>query len=279
MLRLFLFYAVFSCGFLNAQTNPSLTADQIMQQVGANQDRSEELRRHYVYQQHVRVTSRKTNGKLIQDEVAEFLVVPHPDASTKKLTSLGGRYWHKDKYVDYSGQQTPNGGSLDGELVSELRDALVNEKQTKDGFAADLFPLTSKEQEKYVFRLVGEEITDGHNTYRIAFRPKHKSDTVWKGEALIDAEEFQPVTIFTKLARRVPFWIRTSLGTDLPDVGFSITYKRQPNGVWFPVSFGTEFRLHALFFINREITVSLQNSDFEKTHVDSVIHYATSTLR
>lgn len=278
MCRLFLFYAAFGCGFLAAQSNPPLTADRIMQKVGANQDRSEELRRHYVYRQHVQVTSRKTNGKLMQAEVADYVVVPGAEASTKKLTALTGKYWQKDKYIDYSGEQALDHDSLDGELVSDLRTDLVNERRTKDGIATNLFPLTSKEQEKYVFKLLAEEAMNGRNTYQIAFRPKDKSDTVWKGEALIDAEEFQPVNVFTRLARRVPFWVRTTLGTDLPDVGFSVSYKRQPDGVWFPVSFGTEFRLHAVFFINREITVSLQNSDFEKTHVDSVVHYETSSL-
>ena len=278
MFRFVLFYAAFACGSVSAQTNTPLSADQIMQQVGANQDRSDALRRTYVYRQHVRVTSHKSNGKLMRDEVADYLVVPSAGASTKKLTALTGKYWQKDKYVDYFGEQTPDHDGLDGELVSDLRNDLANENRTKDGIATNLFPLTSKEQEKYVFRLVGEENTNGRKTYRIAFRPREKGDTVWKGEALIDAEEFQPVTVFTKLARRVPFWIRTSLGTDLPDVGFSVTYKRQPDGVWFPVSFGTEFHLHAVFFINREITVSLQNSDFEKTHVDSVVHYDSSNL-
>ena len=65
MLRWLLFCAAFGCGVLTAQTNPPLTADQIMQRVGANQDRSEELRRHYVYKQHVHVCSRKTNGKIM----------------------------------------------------------------------------------------------------------------------------------------------------------------------------------------------------------------------
>ena len=249
-----------------------------MQLVAANQDRSEDMRGHYVYKQHIHVASRKSNGKLLQDEVADYLVIPNADASSKKLTALNGKYWHKDRYVEYSGYEAPDRDSVDGDLVSDLRDDLANEKQTKDGIAANLFPLTSKEQEHYVFKLLGEELLNGRNAYRIAFRPKEKNDTAWKGEAVIDAEEFQPITIFTKLAHRIPFWVRTTLGTDLPDVGFSVTYKRQSDGVWFPVSFGTEFRLHAVFFLNREITVSLQNSDFEKTHVDSVVHYASSDL-
>lgn len=278
MVRLFLFYAAFGGGFLTAQVNPPLTADQIMQRVGTNQDRSEQLRRHYVYRQHVHVSSHKSNGRLMQDEVADYLVVPNAEGSNKKLTGLTGKYWQKDKYIVYSGEQTPNDDSLDGDLVRDLRDDLANEGRTKDGIARDLFPLTSKEQENYVFKLISEENTNGRAAYRIAFRPKDKRDTVWKGEARIDAEEFQPINVFTKLARRVPFWIRTSLGTDVPDVGFSVNYSRQPDGVWFPVSFGTEFHLHALFFINRELTVSLQNSDFEKTHVDSVIHYDERSL-
>ncbi len=248
-----------------------------MQRVAVNQDRSEELRRHYIYRQHVRVTSRKMNGKIMQDEVTDYLVAPNAEASVKKLTAVTGKYWQKDKYIDYFDEQ-PNRDGLDGDLVKDLRDDLVNENRTKDGLAADLFPLTSKEQEKYRFKVVEHETTNGRALYRIAFRPKDKSETVWKGEALIDVQEFQPITVFTKLARRVPFWIRTALGTDLPDVGFSVTYKRQPDGVWFPVSFGTEFRLHAVFLINREVTVSLQNSDFEKTHVDSVVHYEASSV-
>ena len=35
MFRFVLFYAAFACGSLSAQTNAPLTADQIMQQVGA----------------------------------------------------------------------------------------------------------------------------------------------------------------------------------------------------------------------------------------------------
>ena len=276
MICLLVIMAVSALGMASAQT-PSPTANQIMERVAGNQDRSQDLRRHYIYKQHVVVVSRKTNGKLMQEEASDYLVVPEPQGSTKKLARIAGRYWQKHEYVSYSGLQTSHDGSLDGDLVSDLRDDLVNERHTKDGLAADLFPLTTKEQEKYRFNLLGEQAVRGRKVYRIGFWPKN-SDIVWKGEALIDADEFQPVTIFTRLARRVPFWVRTALGTDFPELGFSVTYSRQPDGVWFPVSFGTEFRLRAVFFIHRDITISLRNTDFEKTHVDSVIHYAEAGL-
>jgi hypothetical protein len=278
MIRVLLIAAVFGCGLLQAET-PSFTADEIMQRVGANQDRAEELRRQFVYKQHVRVVSRKTNGKVMQEEASDYVVVPSPQGSDKKLAGVVGKYWQNHQYVSYSGERAPDRDTLDSDLVSDLRDDLVNENRARDGIAPGLFPLTSKEQQKYVFRLLGDDMVNGRKAYRVAFRPKKNEDTVWKGEALIDTEEFQPVTVFTKPARHVPLWVRTALGTDLPDIGFSVTYKRQGEGLWFPVTFGTEFRLRAIFFINREITITLQNNDFERTHVDSVVRYDESSLR
>jgi hypothetical protein len=41
----------------------------------------------------------------------------------------------------------------------------------------------------------------GRPIYRVSFRPKpHEEDADWKGEALIDAAECQPVVVNTKLA-------------------------------------------------------------------------------
>jgi hypothetical protein len=104
-------------------------------------------------------------------------------------------------------------------LIHDFREDLSNEK-TKDGLAKDLFPLTSDEQKDYEFKLLGQEIEQGRNVYHIAFRPKDKDEITWAGEAYIDAAEFQPVRVFTKLSRRIPFGVRTFLGTDLPRIGF-----------------------------------------------------------
>jgi hypothetical protein len=255
------------------QTVQPLTPDQIMARVAENQDRAEQLRKQYVYKQHIHVVSRKTNGKLMREETTDYDVFPQEQGSSKKVKQLLGKYWSKGQYLDYSADPAPDSDSLDGDLVRSLRDDLVDERRSKDGLAVDLFPLCSKEQAQYTFRLLGEQALNGRSVYHVGFHPKDKSDITWKGEAFIDKEDLQPVTVFTKLSRRIPFLVRTALGTDLPGVGFSVTYKRQPDGVWFPASFGTEFRLHAVFFINRDISMSLQNSDFEKTHADTTIHY------
>ena len=65
--------------------------------------------------------------------------------------------------------------------------------------------------------------------------------------------------------------VRALLGRVLPGLGFNVEYRRFDEGVWFPVSFGTEFRLRAVFFINRDIMISLENSAFERAKVESKI--------
>jgi hypothetical protein len=247
-----------------------LTADAIMARVAANQDRSEDLRKQYVYRQHTHIITHKPKGRLLREETADYDVVPTPDGTQKELKLLTGRYWNKSKYEAFQGEPIPDNGSLDAGLIHNFRDDLSNEK-SKDGLSKDLFPLTTEGQKDYDFKLLGQEMQEGRSVYHIGFQPKDKNDITWAGEAYIDAAEFQPVRVFTKLSRRIPFGVRTFLGTDLPGIGFNVVYKRQEDGVWFPTTFGTEFRLHVLFFINRDVSVSLENSGFQHTHVESKI--------
>ncbi|HLV88337.1 MAG TPA: hypothetical protein VKV39_15225 [Candidatus Sulfotelmatobacter sp.] len=247
----------------------SLTADAIMAHVAENQDRSEALRKQYVYQQRSHVVSHKPKGgRLQREETADYDVTPTSDGTEKQLKHITGRYWNKGKYETFESNQEPDADGLDASLVRTFRDDLMDDK-SKDGLGKDLFPLTSEKQKDYKFTLLGREVEDGRSVYHIGFRPKDSHDIAWAGEAYIDEAEFQPVRVFTKLSRRLPLMVRTLLGTDVPGLGFNVAYKRQEGGVWFPVSFGTEFRLHAVFFINRDISVSLQNTGFQRTHVES----------
>ena len=271
---LFLLPLLLLAAALWAQDSPTeppkelLSAEAIMARVAANQDRSEVLRKQYVYRQHTHILTHKPKGRLLREETADYDVVPTPDGTQKELKLLTGRYWNKGKYETFEGEPVPEAESLDGSLIHGFREDLSNEK-TKDGLAKDLFPLTGEKQKEYEFKLLGQEMQEGRNVYHISFRPKDKNEITWAGEAYIDAAEFQPVRVFTKLSRRIPFMVRTMLGTDLPGIGFNVVYKRQEDGVWFPATFGTEFRIRALFFINRDVSVSLENTGFQHTHVES----------
>jgi hypothetical protein len=252
-------------------TDPQpLTADVIMARVASNQDKAETLRKQYVYKQHIHILIHKTNARLLREETTDYRVVPTPEGTNKELLLLKGTYLHEKKYLDFTGEPVPAPDSLDAGLIKNFRDDLAN-TDSKDGLGHNLFPLTTQRQEDYEFRLIGEETQQGRSVYHIGFGPKDKKDIDWAGEAFIDAVDFQPVRVFTKLSRRIPFMVRTMLGTDLPGIGFDVHYQRQADGVWFPTSFGTEFRLHVLFFLNREISISLENTEFEHTHVKSTI--------
>jgi hypothetical protein len=104
--------------------------------------------------------------------------------------------------------------------------------------------------------------------------PRDEDHPLWKGEALIDAAELQPVTVFTSMAEKVPMWARVLFGTDIKGLGFSIDYRRFADGVWFPVSYGGEFAVRGLFFYRRSISVALVNRDFKRTDVQSTLAHA-----
>jgi hypothetical protein len=93
------------------------------------------------------------------------------------------------------------------------------------------------------------------------------------GEALVSRDDYQPVLITTEMAHKLPLLVRTMLGTNLHGLGFSVRYQKFDESLWFPVSYGTEFRVRALFFYNRSIVVSLENTGFRRAKVDSVISF------
>lgn len=251
------------------QVNPAaLTAQAIMARVAANQDRREALRKQYVYKQQIHILTQKSGGKLIREETADYNVVPTPYGTKKKLTVLTGRYWHKGKYEQFTGEPRPDEDSFDGDLINDLRDDLSDDS-AKDGLARRWFPLTSEEQKDYDFKLLGQEVQQGRSVYHISFEPKDKDEVLWAGEVFVDAAEFEPVRVFTRLAQRVPLMLRTLLGIDVPGMGFDVVYQRQADGLWFPATVATEFRIRAKFVVTRQVSVSLENSAFEHTHVVS----------
>ena len=262
-----------------------LTAAEIMERVAANQDQGEALRNEYVYKQHIHIVTHKPGSRIVREETADYNVEPQPNGTEKQLKSLTGRYWNKGKYVEFQGEQVEGGtegklvdylqnhealpGGTDADLVHHLRNSVSNDG-SKDGLGHALFPLTSGEQKQYEFKLLGQEVEAGRNVYHIAFTPVDE-DTgrpMWSGEAFIDAAEFQPVRVFTRLSRRIPLLVRATW-FDLPGFGFDVVYKRLQDGVWFPSTFGTEFQMRVgpLPIFNRDVSISLKNSEFEHVHV------------
>ena len=263
---------------LTALAAGAADVSQIMARVGANQQSARATRQFYVYRQEQLLRMHRGNGKLAREEQAEYVVTPLKQNFEKHLTKFAGKYELKGQYVPYDQPDFHyRGVDLDADLMQSMAEDLMNDKKSRDGIGQDLFPLATGEQGKYDFRLVGTEIYHGRSAYRVAFQPKpHLEDGAsWKGEALIDAAEYQPILVVTSLAEKVPLLVKTLLGTDIKGLGFSLTYRKFADGVWFPVSYGGEFAVRGLFFYKRKISVSMQNSDFRKTDVSSTVAYVT----
>ena len=211
--------------------------------------------------------------KEAQKKAAEKKAPDKKDADKKDADKKDADKKDADKKDD-DNQQTIRvdikDDSIDRDIVENVRWNLIHDK-SKDGISAHLFPLTSKDQADYAFRMIGREHMNGRDVYHISFRPKKKDDFGWSGDAYVDTEAYEPVLITTVMARKIPFAVRTFLGINVPGLGFTVTYAPQPDGVWFPVTFSTEFKIKVLFFFNRQIILDAQNREFEKTHVTSRI--------
>jgi hypothetical protein len=246
------------------------SASKIMRRVAENQDREQNARREFVYEQKLHRTLRDKNGKLIREEFWTYSVTPGSKDTQKKFISVNGRYWKNGEYRAFDGLPLPDPGLLSITLDDE------DSSSTRDGVDSDLFPLTSEQQKKYTFEMMGERVVKDRPAYRVQFHPTDRKDYAWTGEALIDKEEYQPVSIYTQLSRKLPLAVRTMLGTDVHGLGYNINYTRVDKDLWFPSTYGTEFSLRVLFLLNRTLTESTENMNFRRANVESSVEFAAS---
>ena len=238
-----------------------------MVRVGANQQSARDARANYVYRQEQTIRMRRGNGKMAREQHAEYVVTPGKQGGEKQLAKFQGKYEFKGKYVPYDNPDFRYRDlDIDGDLIHDMAQDMMNDEKSRDGIGQDLFPLTAGEQKKYDFRLVGTEIYRGRSVYRVAFDPRKGSedDGDWKGEALIDAREYQPVLVTTSLAEKIPALVKVLLGTDIKGLGFSVTYQRFGDGVWFPVSYGASSRCGGYSFTRERSPSPCRTAIFRK---------------
>ena len=264
-----------------------IDAAAIMAKVAANVERAAEARKQYIYNQNVRSSLVRSSGVVARKEKREYSVFPGEKRTEKKLISFSGEYRKGKQMVPYKESGLHHKGmDIDADLIKELTEGLVDDKKSRDGIPHSLFPLASKDLPLYTFKSLGTTEVQGRRAYRIGFEPlkpqtciliggdeDNECGSSWKGDAWIDAEEFQPVRIQTDLAYPVPWGIRVFLGTNVRQVGFSINYVRVAENVWFPVTYGTEFRLNVLWGYKRTVTLSMESKGFQKTDASSKIDY------
>lgn len=260
---------------------PANTAEGIMLRVALNQDRDQEMRSAFVYKQNVMVRLQRTNGKLAREDYGEYIVTPTPKGVTREQTLFRGKYLTHGKEIPFDKPGFEHKSiDIDADFAKSLMEDFGNDKESRDGVDHDCFPLTSKEQRKYRFHLEGTEDYRGTPVYRVTFEPKKKPSIYddddngqWAGEVLVDRDEFQPVVVTSHLAFNIPAWVKVVFGTNVQQLGFKVSYKKFDEGLWFPVTYGGEFKLKAVFFYSRRIGMSLQNSDFHRAVVNSKVSF------
>ena len=273
-----------AAGCAAAQSTPEAAPppiDAIMSRVARNQAKTLDARTAYVYNQTQLLRMLRGSHKVAREEKREYVVTPKDRGIVKKLSHFEGQYESHGQLIAFDKPGYHHKSmDLDADLLQSFSEDMTDDKRSRDGISRDLFPLTYHQQMKYDFKLEGTETREGRLVYRVSFVPKPKltklddDGTIWKGEALIDAAEYQPVRVTTSMVWKMPLAVKTLLGTNISGLGFTVTYQRIGEGVWFPVSYGGEFRFRGLFLYERSVTISMKNSDFKRTQVTSNVAYA-----
>jgi hypothetical protein len=245
-------------------------AAEIMRRVADNVDRAQSARLAWVYDQDIFVRLKRANGKLAREESRQYTVAPTEKGAQRKLVKVEGKILEGNKEVTYTeAGYRQKDADIDGGMVDTFAREVMWRRNTM-GVMVYWSPLESKNLERYVFRLEGEERYRDYDVYRITFRSKEDD---WAGEALIERNEYQPVLVTTAWTGKVPTAVTIALGTNVKHIGAKITYKRFDKDVWFPLQTGGEMKLRVLFLYARTIAFSATNRDFRKADVQSSVEF------
>ena len=80
---------LFGAGSLFGADQAPPSATDIMKKVAESQDREQQARTSFIYEESIRVTTRHTNGKLAREESADYLVHRLRKELTKNVYSSG----------------------------------------------------------------------------------------------------------------------------------------------------------------------------------------------
>jgi hypothetical protein len=252
------------------------SSDEIMTRVAENQERAKSARAAYVYDMNVFVRLKRANGKPAREESRDYIVAPTEKSAKRKLIKVEGKVFEGKKEWTYSepGYRTKN-MDIDGALTNSFAHEVMWSGNHEFGPMVGWFPLTNSEKSKYSFTFRGEEHYRDLDVYKIEFveNQAKEQDECWRGEALIEKNEFQPVVITAEWGCKIPTAVKVLLGINVEHIGAKISYQRFDKDVWFPITCGGELKLRVFFGYARTIAFTARNSDFRKADVQSTVTF------
>lgn len=264
------------CGLLLISVRLCLaapSAEEIMRQVAANQERARSARERYVYDMGVFVRLKRANGKTAREEQRSYTVTPAATGADGALRTVDGKIFEGGSVRAYhEAAYRTKDSDIDGAITNQFAHDLLWRKGAF-GPAMNWFPVDKDGISGYTFQLRGEEKYKDFDVYRMAFRGNEHADNCWRGEILVERNELQPVLVTTEWACRIPLAVQAMLGTSVKQLGTKISYERFDKDLWFPVKCGGEMKFRVLFLYARTIAFSAINSDFRKTDAVSSVKF------
>lgn len=113
-----------------------------MSNVAVHQDQADELRPKYASHKKSGFGPIAETASFPGKSIASINVAPAEVATQKQLVQFQGRYEDKGRIVEYSkpGLENPDRKmDIDAGIMPSLRDGLINDKESKDGFGRTFF--------------------------------------------------------------------------------------------------------------------------------------------
>ncbi|MCC6540205.1 MAG: hypothetical protein IT162_21835 [Bryobacterales bacterium] len=242
------------------------SVEEMLAGLAASQQRAQAGRARVVYTQVVHAKLLRPNGKVAREETRTYTVTPKPDGFERKLEKLAGWLEHKGRVTHFSVPEFEHKSlDIDAHLMDELIDEWTGNQSSRDGIDREFFPLTAEHQQRYRYERVG--------SHALTFAPREKKSAGWKGDVVLDPETLSPRRLNSTFAFQIPRAVKVLFGISLRQVGLAVDYDKAIDGLWFPVSAGTEFQWRVLFGYSRTLTLSLKNSDFRLASAESTVKF------
>jgi hypothetical protein len=203
-------------GVLDMTPLKNITAQELIQKVGAEETKIKEARTHYIYTQDVLVQT--LSGKAVDGQLHEIASVSYDDKG-KRAES-----------VMFAEQSTLRGISLSPQDMDDIRVFMP-------------WMLTTEEVPQYNLTYAGQQHVDDLDTYVFHVEPRkeEKGKRYFQGRVWIDTHDSQVVKLCGK---SVPEVVHVKKNQPMDIRPMFVSYRQVVDGHWFPAYTRVDDILH-----------------------------------
>ena len=203
-------------GALDSTPPKEMSAEQLIQKLGAQETKVKQAREHYTFTQDVLVQT--LNEKAVDGQFHEISTISYDDKGKRA------------EHVTFAEQSTLRGISLTQEDMTDIREFMP-------------WILTAEELPQYKLTYTGTQHVDDLDTYVFHVEPKkeEKSRRYFQGRVWVDNRDFQVVKLCGK---SVPDIVQTKKHRPVDVRTTFVAYRQLVDGLWFPAYARVDDTLH-----------------------------------